>query len=64
MGQHQNTYQQQADPSTANILTDSLNILQQQETYNNNTEFTEMNLLKTLEQHVDIDAVSKFLLSI
>ena len=61
MGQHQNTYQQQADPNTytANILTDSLNILQQPDNTYNNMEFAEMNLLKTLEQQVDLDAVSR-----
>ena len=55
MGQHQNFYQQQADPNTATLISDSFNLVQQQDTMYE-AELPE--LLKTMEQQVDFDAVS------
>ena len=66
---HQNSYQQQADPNTANLLYDSLmltedvhgecdNMSTTSTTVSNaSTEFCDLNILKSLEQ-ADVEAVS------
>ncbi len=68
---HQNSFQQQADPNTANLLYDSLMLTEDVHTdcdnmsttsttvSNTSPEFCDLNILKSLEQ-VDVDAVSVY----